>query len=250
MDLIRVDVNHGIADLILQRPKVNAMNLELFDQFTSAFQRAARDPAIQGVLLRSEGRCFSAGLDLNEVLGLGSDGITAFLDALDKAIGAGFYCNKPVAAAVAGHALAGGLVLALSADFVALQQGSYSLGLTELQVGVPFPRLAFEIVRDAIGPRALRRLVYTADRLTPQEAFELGIGDVLTDEAETAARHWLQKVTANPSATFAIAKRQIRQDAYHRIETAHHAKERAELIETIFSDEVAQAAMKILMKRS
>ena len=61
---------------------------------------------------------------------------------------------KPIAAAVEGHAIAGGLVLALAADFVALQTGGYKLGLTELQVGVPFPDSALQVVIDAIPARA------------------------------------------------------------------------------------------------
>jgi enoyl-CoA hydratase/carnithine racemase len=240
MAFVNVSVNEGIADIVLNRPKVNALNRALIEELGAAFQRVTRDEAIRGALLRSEGKCFSAGLDLKEVAGYDRDGVISFLGLFDSGIRPVFECPKPVAAAVSGHAIAGGLVLALCADFLALGEGEYKLGLTELLVGVPFPREAFEAVRVALGPRATRRLIYSAELMGPHEAYELGVGDALVEDPEMTARFWLTMVTARPLQTFAIAKRQIRGEAMARIEAVGGA-ERAEVIETLFSPEVRQA---------
>src|SRR5262245_33651345 len=155
---VDMNVNEGIAEVVLNRPKVNAMNRALIEELGQAFGRISTDSAIRGALLRAEGRCFSAGLDLKELAAYSREELASFLGLFDTGIGPVFSCTKPVAAAVRGHAIAGGLVLALCADFLALAPGDYKLGLTELLVGVSFPREAFEIVRVALPPRALRRL--------------------------------------------------------------------------------------------
>jgi enoyl-CoA hydratase len=240
MAFIDLKVSEGIADIVLNRPKVNAMNRALLQELGAAFQKVSEDPAIRGALLRSEGRCFSAGLDLKEVAAYDRQSAAAFLDLFDTGVRPAFECTKPVAAAVAGHAIAGGLVLALSADFLALGHGEYKLGLTELLVGVPFPREAFEAVRCALGPRALRRLIYTAELFGPKEAYELGVGDALVEDPEMTARFWLATVTSRPLRTFEIVKRQMRGEALARMDAAG-AAERHEVLEAIFLPEARQA---------
>jgi enoyl-CoA hydratase len=232
MSFIRMSVQDGLADVVLDRPKVNAMNLALIRELGQTFEQIAADPSVRGALLRSEGKSFSAGLDLKEVSVLDRAGLIEFLEGFDRSIRAAFSCPKPVAAAVSGHAIAGGLVLALGTDFLALGKGDYRVGLTELAVGVPFPRLAFEIVKSAVPARALRRLVYTAENLPPSEAFELGVGDVLAEDPVAAARGWLDVVSSRPTLAFQVAKRQMRADAWARIDAAGPA-EREDFIDGI-----------------
>lgn len=209
----------GIATLYLDRPKVNALNGAMLTQLGECAAQIENDDAIHGVLIRSTGRCFSAGLDLAELLEADRATVDAFLKTFAVAFNGFFNCSKPIAAAVEGHAIAGGLVLALAADFVALQTGSYKLGLTELQVGVPFPDSALQVVLDAIPPRAARRLIYGAGLHTPVEAFEMGVGDVLVDAALPAAERWLQTVCGRPLQTFRETKLRMRRGAAQRIAT-------------------------------
>src|SRR5690606_14460563 len=137
---------------VLDRPKVNAMSPGLLRDLAAAFDEVA-DPAIAGVLLRGEGKALSAGLDLKEVAALDEGSIDGFLDLLDRAFLAAFRYPRPLAVAVTGHAIAGGLVLALCADHVAIERGEHKLGLTELAVGVPLPPVAYEIVRAGLPLR-------------------------------------------------------------------------------------------------
>ena len=118
-----------------------------------------------------------------------------------------------MAAAVQGHAIAGGAILALMADFCALKNGPARFGTTELAVGVPFPQVAWDAMHAAVPPRTLRRLVYTAELFDFKSAYEMGVGDVLSEEPEEDARAWLKKVSSFPRETFQHTKQQMRQKA-------------------------------------
>jgi enoyl-CoA hydratase len=216
---VTVDPATGLAEVVLDRPKVNALNRELIADLGDAFARVAGDAAIRGALVRGEGRGFCAGLDLNEVGTLDHNGIASFIEVFDVTFTCAFRCPKPVAAAVHGHAVAGGLVLALVADFVALAPDT-RLGLTELVVGVPFPRVAFEIVREALPPRSLRQFLYGASLCGAREAFDLGVGDVLAGDPTRAAREWLAQVVDRPAAVFRHTKAQVREAAWARTAAA------------------------------
>ncbi len=241
MSGLRIEDGPRIREVVLDRPKVNALDAPTLRALAACFDEASRSERVDALLLRAEGRCFSAGLDLRVVIELDERGMSDFLDALDACFIALLRCSCPVAAAVEGHAIAGGLLLALGADFCALAPGNYKLGLTELQVGIPFPRPAFEIARLALPPRGLRRIAYEANLYGVEEAFELGVGDRITAQPVEAARAWLQERIERPLPTFTIAKREIREEAWGRLERT--ASERAELLNALFSPPV-RAALK------
>jgi len=122
----------------------------------------------------------------------------------------------PVVAAVNGHAIAGGCVIAAAGDVRLMSQGK--IGLTELSVGVPFPAVPMEIMRHAIGP-AVGHLVLTAALLDPAQAQSIGLvhhvceADVLLDSAIDLAR----QMARTPVDVFSVSKRQLQQPARDRI---------------------------------
>ncbi|XXY52904.1 enoyl-CoA hydratase/isomerase family protein [Sorangium sp. So ce269] len=242
MQFIEVLTSGGIAEVVLNRPKVNAMSQAVLREITDVFRRLAEDDAVRGVLVRGTGKCLSAGLDLREVASLERAGLAGFLDDFDAAFGAAFRFPKPLAAAVHGHAIAGGLVLALCADFIALGAGDHKLGLTELAVGIPFPGVAFEIVRAACPSRAFRRLVFGADLHSPAEVFEMGVGDALSAEPLEDARRLLAKACDRPAAAFRFAKASHRKEAWERIAAPPPPAEREALIDALLSAKQALAA--------
>jgi enoyl-CoA hydratase len=243
MSSLRIEKAGAIAELILARPPVNALDSQTLTELAQAFAELLRDDAVRGVLVRGEGKCLSAGLDLAEVVALDRAGAEAFFARFDAAFVAALAFEKPMAVAVDGHAIAGGVVLALCGDFVAVGRGAHKVGLTELAVGVAFPRVAFEIVRLALPPRALRELVYGAAAIPVGEAFALGFGDVLVDDAGAAARTWLERAVARPHVTFRSAKRMQRAEAIAR-STASGDAERRELVDAVLgAREAIRAAL-------
>jgi enoyl-CoA hydratase len=217
MSHVRIEVEDGIAEWVLDRPKVNAMSTRVLAEMRDTFTALAADEGVKGVLVRGGGSCLSAGLDLRQLSTLSEQDIDPFLDVFDEAFIAPFVFPKPMAVAVHGHAIAGGMVLALCADHLVWGKGSYKIGLTELAVGVPFPRVAWEIVRGSMGPQPLRRYVNGAATHTPDEVFASGVGDALVEDPVAEARRWLSVACARPLATFRLVKAEFRGEAWQRI---------------------------------
>lgn len=209
-----------VAVLRLAHGPVNAMDAELCDAIGAQFRALADDPA-SAVVVTGSGRAFSAGVDLRRYLDGGEAYVARFLPALDEAFLAVFELGKPVVAAVNGHAIAGGCVLAACADLTLMAEGTGRIGVPELLVGVPFPRVPIEVMRYAVGDVTARRLMLGAHTHLPAEAQALGLvdevvpADDLLTRAVAAARSLAGSV---PADTFAVTKAQLRRDSLERIQ--------------------------------
>jgi enoyl-CoA hydratase len=167
------------------------------------------------------GRAFSAGVDLRALVDGGGEHARAFVAALARCFEDVLRCPLPVVAAVDGHAIAGGCVLACAADHrVVVDSTSARLGLTELAVGVPFPTSALEIMRWRLGDPLLGRRVLLADTVPGAEAVgarladELASAEQLLDRALAVAR----SLAAVPSASYAVTKMQLQAEVRERID--------------------------------
>jgi enoyl-CoA hydratase len=214
--MIQTADHDGIAVLSLNHGPVNALDLELL---TAVPEALAAVTDARGVVLTGDGRSFSAGVDLKRIVDGGPPYIEAFLPALSVAALTLFEHPRPVVAAVNGHALAGGCVLAAACD-VRLMAGG-TIGLTELAAGVPFPTVALEIMRHAVGP-ALDAMVLGAGRLAPEEATAIGLvhETVEPDQLLAAARRRADRLSAAPPDVYALAKAQLHRPARDRIDAA------------------------------
>lgn len=214
----------GIAVLTLARPPVNALDVEL----CTAVAEGLRGPRVDGaraVVLTGAGRVFSAGVDLRSVVSGGAEYPRRLLPALTDMFRMAFTLPVPLVAAVNGHAIAGGCVLAACADVVLMSEGR--IGLPEVRVGVPFPRAAIEVVRQAVGDVGARRLMLGAETVVPAaEAVALGLVARVVAAADlhaaalTAAGELADRM---PADTFAHTKRQLQRDAVARMDA--HADE-------------------------
>jgi enoyl-CoA hydratase len=219
----------GVAVLTLARPPVNALDVEL----CTAVAEGLRGPRVDGVralVLTGAGRAFSAGVDLRSVVAGGAEYPRRLLPALTDMFRTAFTLRVPLVAAVNGHAVAGGCVLAACADVVLMGEGR--IGLPEVRVGVPFPRAAVEVVRHAMGDLGARRLMLGGETVAAAEAVALG----LVDRAVPAADLWAAALAAAveladriPADTFAHTKAQLRRDAVARMDA--HADEDADATE-------------------
>jgi len=202
-----------VAIMRLQHGKVNALDLELLLAITEAMR--AVDQA-RAVVITGSGSVFSAGVDLQRIVAGGPSYVREFLPALSDSFMAIFDHPGPVVAAVNGHAIAGGCVIAAACDVRLMSQGK--IGLAELSVGVPFPPAAMEIMRHAIGP-ATGHLVLTAALLDPAQAQSIGLIQHVC-EAEVlleSAVDWARQMARTPPGVFWVSKRQLQQPARDRI---------------------------------
>jgi len=214
----RTDVD-GVAVVRLAHGKVNALDVELLREITAVFTDLAGS-AHPAVVLTGAGRSFSAGVDLWRANDGGAAYVDEFLPALSDAFLAVFTLDKPVVAAVNGHAIAGGAILAWATDLRLMADSGGRIGVTELLVGMPFPPAALEIVRFALGELAARDAVITGRTLAPPEALAAGFvdelvpGDELLATAIAAAR---RLATTVPADTFRLTKEQLRLPVHERL---------------------------------
>ena len=214
--MIHREDRDGIAVLRIEHGKANTLDMESCNAVVEAFEHAGDARA---VVLTGAGRIFSAGVDLFRVLEEGKPYIEAFVPAMCRAFERVFIHPAPVVAAANGHAIAGGCLLVAAADQRLMAQGAARIGIPELQVGVPFPPIALEIMRFATPPQHFRTIVYRAETYEPAAALELGLidevvdPDALLDRALATA----ERLASVPADTFAITKREIRRPAMDRI---------------------------------
>ncbi|TWI04872.1 enoyl-CoA hydratase/carnithine racemase [Luteimonas cucumeris] len=197
---------HGrIRELRLARPPVNALNPTLCDALHSAVDDAVAD-GVDGLLLSGGPKVFSAGLDVPHLLAL-PDGAAlkaAWKSFFDAALALA-QCPVPVVAAIAGHAPAGGCVLALCCDYRVMARSEdaarpFRIGLNETQVGLVAPEGIQRLMRRVIGPYRAERLLVAGELVDAERALALGLVDELADPEQVAARAraWLEALLQLP----------------------------------------------------
>lgn len=216
--MIELEHDGDVAIVRLAHGPVNALDVELCEAVAARFRALATDP-VRAVVVTGSGRAFSAGADLRRYVDEGEPYSRRFVPALDELFRSVFELRKPVVAAVNGHAIAGGCVLAACADATVMSAGR--IGVPELAVGVPFPRVALEVLRYAVGDVVTRKLVLGTQTYPTGEALALGLVDEVlpADELLAAAVDRARAlVTAVPADTFATTKAQLRRDAVERMD--------------------------------
>ena len=205
--MIQRDDRDGIRVLRLAHGKVSAMDIELGETLLAEMRDAAAAP-IKAVIVTGSGSSFSAGVDLHRIVKDGPAYGQRFLPVLDAFLKAALTLPKPLVAAINGHAIAGGCILAACCDHRIMVEGDGRIGIPELAVGVPFPALPLQIMRARLTDTALRDLVFSGRTVHVDEARTLGLIDekcpsgMLMDRATEVA----QQLAAIPSGAFRLTK--------------------------------------------
>ncbi|HTZ86368.1 MAG TPA: enoyl-CoA hydratase/isomerase family protein, partial [Solirubrobacteraceae bacterium] len=155
---------------------------------------------------------FSAGVDLKEVPTYGPEQQRRGVQAINEMALIAYGLPCPVVGAITGHAIAGGLVLALCADLrIASSAGRY--GLTEVKVGVPYPQAAIGVVRAELSPQAARLLALGSELTDAHECERLGVFDEVLDGEDVLPRalHHAMRLAAMPPEVYARTKRDLRE---------------------------------------
>ena len=223
--------------LRLSRAHGNAINAELVEALIATLAEAEADPSIKGVLLASTGKIFCPGLDLQELLPLDRPAMGRFMQRFSTAVLALYTFPKPVVAAIHGHALAGGCVLSLCADWRILKRGAL-VGLNEVKVGVPLPFGVAHIVRDAVPRNALAAVALLGRNFSDETALAAGLADELVEGEgfEAAALTRLSEFTVKDGPALSVTKRYLRSPVVERIR-AHNQLLLPEWLDGWFSTE-------------
>lgn len=211
-----------IAVLRIDRPPANAIDLDLAGAFATALGEIADDDGIAALVVTGTGSCFSAGLDLKIVPTYDRAQQQAMVTQVNRMFGGLYGLPVPTIAAVNGHSIAGGVILALACDYRIAAEGDYKLGLAEARVGVPFPVAAMAIVQSELSPPVARTMVLTARNSSPREAVSMGVLDELQPPEKLISRaiEVAQEMAALPRSVFARIKHTLRAAALKRIDDA------------------------------
>jgi enoyl-CoA hydratase len=201
MSTVEIEIKEGIGTIRLAGPRGNAINQSLVSDLSTALRTVGGDPSARAVLLASaHPKLFCPGLDLVSLSGIGRTEMGAFMLDFSTLLIDLFALKKPVVAAVNGAAVAGGCLLALTADWRVVKRGA-PMGLNEVKVGVPLPWSAVLLLK-AAAPAAMHSAVALlgrnfegdaavaaglANEAVDAEAFEATLTERLVEFAEKDA---------------------------------------------------------------
>ena len=194
-------------ELTIEGAGRNALGTTVMQKLLAGLQKGGG----RALLLRGAGDTFSAGLDLKEVASLDRAGMERYLLLLDELIDALYGYAGPTVAAVNGHAIAGGCVLALCCDLrVMADDPKLRIGLNEVALGLEFPPKILALARRRLPPRWLERVVLEAGLHEPASALALGLVDELASDSVTVARERLGTLAAHSPRVYAATKQALR----------------------------------------
>jgi enoyl-CoA hydratase len=247
-DPVRLERGDTVATLYLDRPPVNAIDLALLECAETVLSEIERSDGIGAVVVTGAGECFSAGLDLKAVPRYSPAEQRRTVEAINRVIARLYALPLPVVAAVNGHAIAGGLVMALACDYRVGIREACRIGLTEARAGIPFPAVAMSVVQAELSAAAARRLTLVAQNYGSEEALHDGIFDELQPRASVPerARAVASDLAAVPRIAYARIKHQLRAPAM-----ARHAAVLAQgdpLVQEWFSAETEAASASLLQR--
>jgi enoyl-CoA hydratase/carnithine racemase len=218
------DATPTIEVIRLTGGKANAMDVALLDEIERRIDALERGHA-RGAVITGYDRYFSAGLALPQLVDLSRDEMRAFIERFARAMTRVLACEKPLVAAINGHAIAGGCVLALMCDWRICAEGNLKVGLNETQLGIGLPAVVIEPLRAQVPPASLVPIALEGRLFLPREARDIGLVHELSASGEMVVRAELKAralAAADPVAV-AQVKRALRApilDAIARTATA------------------------------
>jgi enoyl-CoA hydratase len=238
----------NIRVIALGSGKSNALHPALLEELLAAVLRASADAAAAGVVLASDRpRFFSPGFDVNQVFQFNRPAMEKFFGRFIELYEALLAVPKPVVAAVSGHAVAGGAVLALTADERVFCEGEYRFALPEVDLGVELPAKVMRMMVAAAGLRTAASVLLTGSMITPEQALARGLAHEVAPAADVLGRavSRCRALAGKPRGAFAAIKRRLHEEA-----GIHHDRSDREVLPRFldqwFSGEAAEARQVLL----
>jgi enoyl-CoA hydratase len=209
-EFVRVELDGAVATIRLDRPKMNALSIQLQAELAAAAAAVSRRDDVRAVIIYGGPRIFAAGADIKEMAEMTPGQMAAHAVRLQDAFTAMARIPKPTIAAVTGYALGGGLELALTADFRVLGDTA-RVGQPEILLGVIPGAGGTQRLSRLIGPAKAKELIYSGRHARADQALALGIADkvVPADTVYDEALAWAREYADGPAVALAAAKTAI-----------------------------------------
>ena len=212
MSFMHVSKDGEIATVTLSRGKVNALNEPMVEEITKSFEALATDNEVKSIIFTGSGKFFSFGFDVPEFLNYARSDFIRFLEKFTNFYSYLFLFPKPIVAALNGHTIAGGCMLATACDLRLMVTGKAKISLNEITFGAPVPAGSLEMLKYCAGSRNAQSIVYSGSMYSAEEAFQLGLVDQVSSENALAedARKIAQELAQKDSSAFKSIKHLLR----------------------------------------
>lgn len=204
--------------------KLNLMDDGFFDDLNNAFDAIEKDFSDRPVVLTSAVNVFSAGLDIKRCYDLFQNGdmeeVSLWFENFRDSLLRVFSFSQPLIGAVNGHAIAGGLILALCCDIRIAATGNAKFGLNEIKVGFPLPATLAEIIKHSLGTKTAEELIFRSELVGPQDGHGYGLFHELAESenlTETAVEYAGEYTGLASIDSYSFAKKALRSEVTERI---------------------------------
>jgi len=187
--LIDLETIDPIRILRMNNQGENRFTRPFLQDFNQALDQIQADPGARALVITgAEEKYFSTGLDLKWLMSRPKEEWVEFLTDIDRLIHRLFLFPKPAVAGINGHAFAGGLFLALAADWRVMRQDRGFCCVPEIDLGIGLPPGTIALIAYVAGKRNAEYLALTGKRLTAQEALKIGAIDEAAKAEEVLPR--------------------------------------------------------------
>jgi cyclohexa-1,5-dienecarbonyl-CoA hydratase len=201
---IRAELTDGVGSITLDRPPVNILTIEMMEEINRALRGFKGEEGLKLLLLRAEGKAFSAGVDVGEHMG---DMVESMIETFHRMFRLMDELQVPSIAVVNGSALGGGCELALYCDMVLATEKS-TFGQPEIMAGV-FPPIAALILPRMIGRKKAMEFILSGRTVAAREAMEMGLINrvIPEDSLEGEVKAFVDEFSHLSGAVLRLAKK-------------------------------------------
>lgn len=219
MSHVSVTKDRGIVTLTLSRGKVNALNEAMVEELHACFKEIETDGTLKAVVLTGQGRFFTFGFDIPEFLNYSREAFTRYLTKFAGLCHYLFTFPKPIIAALNGHTIAGGCMLAAACDCRLMVTGKAKISLNEINFGSSVFAGSVAMLKYWVGARNAQEILYSGKMYAAEEAIKLGLVDSVTTEKDLPFQAWkaAEELAGKDSAAFGGVKSLLRKPVMEEI---------------------------------
>ncbi|MEV5962090.1 enoyl-CoA hydratase-related protein [Kribbella sp. NPDC051952] len=209
-EFVNLTVSDGVGTIRLDRPKMNALNVQVQEEIRAAALEATANDDVRAVVIYGGERVFAAGADIKEMADMSYADMVKRSGLLQSSFTAVAAIPKPTVAAITGYALGGGCELALCADYRIAAEDA-KLGQPEILLGIIPGAGGTQRMSRLIGPSKAKDLIYTGRFVDAAESLSLGLVDKVVPAASVyeEAVAWASQFSAGAALALRAAKEAI-----------------------------------------
>ena len=213
MTFVNVNKQEGIATVTLNRGKVNPLNEDVVEELFSSLKTLENDDSVSAVILTGSGKFFSFGFDVPELITYSKEAFENFILKFTNLYSYMFLYPKPIIAALNGHAIAGGCMLAITCDHRVMVSEKAKISLNEIDLGVPVFAAITEILRFCAGSRNATEILYSGAMYAAKEALALGLIDEIVgrEDFDKTVKKRASELGKKPGPAFSGIKSFLRE---------------------------------------